>query len=166
MVQIREIREDDAEPFLSLCRLLDTETTQMMYEPDERETTVEEQRSAIHDLLATGNSTVLLAEVDGQLVGYVGCYGGEFRRVRHVGYVVAGVRTAYSGRGIGTLLFEALEGWARQRGMQRLELTVQEHNQAGIRLYRKMGFQVEGTRRRAMRVDDRWVDELYMAKLV
>jgi RimJ/RimL family protein N-acetyltransferase len=50
--------------------------------------------------------------------------------------------------------------------MQRLELTVQEHNQAGIRLYRKMGFQVEGTRRRAMRVDDRWVDELYMAKLV
>jgi RimJ/RimL family protein N-acetyltransferase len=165
MVEIREIREDDAEAFLALCRRLDEETTFMMYEPGERTTTVEEQRAVIHDLLATGNSTVLVAEVEGRLAGYVGCYGGEFRRVRHVGYIVAGVLQAYASRGIGTRLFAALDDWAAGSGIRRLELTVQARNEAGIRLYRKMGFEVEGTKRRAMRVDDEWIDELYMAKL-
>jgi ribosomal protein S18 acetylase RimI-like enzyme len=40
------------------------------------------------------------------------------------------------------------------------------HNAAAIGLYRKMGFEVEGTRRAALRIGAESVDEYYMAKLL
>jgi len=40
MIRIREIRESDAEEFLSLCKKIDAETQFMMFEPGERLTTI------------------------------------------------------------------------------------------------------------------------------
>lgn len=37
---------------------------------------------------------------------------------------------------------------------------------AAIRLYQRVGFEVEGTKRRSLRVEGEFVDELYMAKLI
>jgi RimJ/RimL family protein N-acetyltransferase len=51
-------------------------------------------------------------------------------------------------------------------GLHRLELMVMTHNAAAVALYRKMGFQVEGTHTHALCVDGRYVDEYCMAKLL
>ncbi len=40
------------------------------------------------------------------------------------------------------------------------------HNARAIRVYERHGFQVEGRRRQCLLVDGRYVDELYMAKLL
>jgi RimJ/RimL family protein N-acetyltransferase len=40
------------------------------------------------------------------------------------------------------------------------------HNLAAIALYQKAGFRTEGTRRRSLYVDDEYVDEYWMAKLI
>ena len=50
-VQIWTIRESDAEDFLRLCHQFDQETDLMLLGPDERTTTVGEQRRRIADLL-------------------------------------------------------------------------------------------------------------------
>lgn len=165
MLTIREITSDDAAAFLDLCLRLDGETAFMMFEPGERNTTVAQQRDMITAALASSNSTIIVAEADGELAGYVAAYGGEFNRIRHSAYVVAGVRQAFAGQGIGTRLFAELDAWAMRHGVHRLELTVRTDNGAAIRLYHRMGYDVEGTRRRSLRVDDHVVDELYMAKL-
>ncbi len=165
MVTIREITTTDAPSFLDLCRQLDRETTFMMYEPGERTTSVEQQQSMIAEVLASVNSTIIVAEVDGDLVGYVAASGGEFNRIRHSAYVVAGVRQGFAGQGIGTLLFSALDAWAVSHSVHRLELTVRVDNEAAIRLYKRMGFDVEGARRHSLLVDGEYVDELCMAKL-
>ncbi len=47
---IRTICQSDAEQYLNLCKKLDDETLSMMLEPNERTTTLEEQRTQI-DLL-------------------------------------------------------------------------------------------------------------------
>ena len=52
----------------------------MMLEPDERTTVAEQQKGRIRSLLATGNSMIFVAEDDKELVGYLGAYGGEFRK--------------------------------------------------------------------------------------
>lgn len=166
MVDIREIREDDAAPFLELCRRLDGETRFMMLEPGERQTSIEEQRRRIRELLSRDNSTLLVAETDGELVGYVEAVGGEFRRNRHCAHVVTGVLRAHGGRGVGTRLFAALDEWARRKGIVRIELTVMAHNERAVGLYRKMGYEVEGERRRSLLVEGEYVDEFYMAKLL
>ena len=166
MVTVRQIREADAAAFLELCHRLDEETRFMMLEPGERDTSIEEQRRRIRHTLLRDNQTILVAEAGGELVGYAAAHGGDFRRNRHCAQVVAGVLRAFCGRGVGTSLFSELEDWAKRNGIRRLELTVMAHNDRALRLYRKMGYEIEGTKRDSLLVDGSYVDEYYMAKLL
>lgn len=163
---IRTIRPDDAEQFLNLCTKLDEETQFMMLEPGERTTTVLEQQDYIERLLLRGNNTIIVAEYDGRLVGYLSAFGGEFNRNKHSVHLVIGILQAFTGCGIGSQMFVALEQWARQHSIHRLELTVMTHNEAGIALYRKRGFEVEGTKKQSLLVNGQYVDEYYMAKFL
>lgn len=165
-MRIRGIRETDAEAFLALQRQLDEETSFMMLEPGERTVTVEETVQRIHDILTKENQTILLAEEEGKLVGFAGAMGGRWRRNRHCVHLVAGILKDYTGRGIGTRLFEAVEVWAAKKGLHRLELTVMIHNERALALYRKMGFEIEGIKKDSLRVDGTYVDEYYMAKQI
>jgi RimJ/RimL family protein N-acetyltransferase len=70
------------------------------------------------------------------------------------------------GQGVGTQLFIAMGEWASQKNIHRLELTVMTHNQAGIALYKKRGFEIEGEKKHAIVIDGHYVDEYYMAKLL
>ncbi len=165
-VNIRNIREEDAEAYLELCHTLDRETEFMMLEPGERLITPEEQRQKIAALLEAGHSMVFVAEADEHLVGYLGAYGSSYQRNGHSVYLVLGILQAFSGQGIGTRLFAELHRWAEARNLHRLELTVMAHNEAAIALYKKTGFEVEGIKKDSIRLRDRFVDELYMAKLL
>jgi RimJ/RimL family protein N-acetyltransferase len=59
-----------------------------------------------------------------------------------------------------------LEEWAKQQHIHRLELTVMTHNIAGIALYKKQGFAIEGTKRQSLLINGQFIDEFYMAKLL
>ena len=102
MTIIREIKEEDAENFLALCRQLDEENKFMMLEPGERKTTVAEQEQRIREVLSTDNQIIFVAEEHGSLAGYVAANGGRFARNRHEAYIVIGILEAFTSRGIGT----------------------------------------------------------------
>ena len=163
---IRTATATDAKGVLELLLRLDEETRFMMYEPGERSTSVDRQAETLRALLVSNNSTFLLAEEGGRPVGFLEATGGAFRRNRHVAHLVIGVLEEHAGRGIGTALMVEAQRWARERGIRRLELTVETHNRAARALYEKMGFAVEGTRKDTMRVEGSSVDEYYMAKLL
>ncbi len=164
-VRFREAAAGDAAALLALMRSLDLETSFMLREPDER---TEDEHDVAADLAATaaaGNSVVMLAEVDGRLIGYAGARGGRFRRRAAKAHVVIGVLAEASGRGVGTGLLRELDIWAPGHGIHRLELTVMAHNERAAALYQRLGYTVEGRARECLFVDGRMVDELYMAKL-
>lgn len=165
-MNIREITEADAEAFLKLACQIDDETRFMMFEPGERQTTVEQHAAWTRKLKAIDNQTMFVVEQEGQLVGYLGAMGGAFRRSHHSVYIFLGLLEAYTGQGLGRRLLEAAEQWARARGLHRLELTVMPHNVRGLSLYQKMGFVIEGTKKHALLVDGTYVDEICMAKLL
>ena len=163
---LRTICKSDAEQFLNLCKQLDEETQFMLLEPGERKTTFEEQRDQIDNLLRQENQTIFVAEQDNQLVGYLEATGGTFKRNRHSAYLVIGILQAFAGQGIGTQLFQRMEEWAKQKHIHRLELKVMAHNTAGIALYKKQGFAIEGIRRHSLLINGQFVDEFSMAKLL
>jgi len=166
MVTIREISKMDAEALLQLRRQLDAETSFMLLEPDERTAVVEDEYIRIAEILQKENQRIFAAEQDKKLVGYLSAIGGGFRRNRHSAYIVIGILQAFVGQGIGAKLFTAMEHWARQQGLHRLELTVMVHNERGVNLYQKMGFEIEGRKRDSLCVDGRYIDEYSMAKLL
>ena len=50
------------------------------------------------------------------------------------------VLDGWRGRGIGTALMAAAEEWARDRGLDVLELDVATPNEGGRRLYERLGY--------------------------
>lgn len=166
MIIIRNIQPSDAQNFLALCKQLDEETQFMMLEPGERTTTIAEQAQRIQQLLANNHGTILLAEKNGCLVGYVAGERGSYNRNRHKADIVIGILLTHAGQGLGARLLVALEQWAHSIKLHKLELTVMAHNDRAIKLYKKMGFVVEGVSVDSLFVDGRYVDELDMAKIL
>lgn len=166
MITIRPIREEDAEQFLTMQKRVDAETKFMLFEPGERNTTVEQTREMIRSGLAAGTLVNFVAEADGRIVGWLGANRRLANRIRHKLYIVIGMEQAYAGQGVGTRLFQAIEEWGRANGIHRLELTVMCHNERGVALYRKMGYEIEGVEKHGLCVDGQWVDQYYMAKLL
>jgi RimJ/RimL family protein N-acetyltransferase len=163
---IREIILDDAESFVNLIKIVESESKFMLFESGERRISPEEQVKSIEVMRKSENSTILIAEEDNQLIGYLLAIGGNAKRNKHSVYLVIGVLSQYRGLGVGTQLFEQLEKWATEHDVHRLELTVVTRNEAGIRLYKKMGFDIEGTKRHSLYIEGNYVDEYYMSKFL
>ncbi|MDX8046663.1 GNAT family N-acetyltransferase [Gracilibacillus sp. S3-1-1] len=165
-MKIRQISLEEAKQLLELVRQVEQDAPYMLMEAGERKMTVEQQANMIQKMNSEENSTILIAEEDHQLVGYLFAIGGNARRTRHVVYLVIGIASDYRGRGIGTVLFKELEQWASEHKISRMELTVVTLNKSAVALYEKMGFTIEGTKQRSLLIDGEYYDEYYMAKLL
>ncbi|MGM7700620.1 GNAT family N-acetyltransferase [Pseudalkalibacillus sp. Hm43] len=165
-MKIRQIKESDAKAFLKLLKQLDGETEFMLFEDGERTTTINEQASKIKSITHDPHSTIFVVEKEARLIGFLGAMGNAQNRRRHSIHIAIGILQQWVGQGIGRKLFEEVERWAKQNGMHRLELTVMVHNEAGIALYNKAGYEIEGVKRHSMQVNGTYIDEYYMAKLI
>jgi RimJ/RimL family protein N-acetyltransferase len=73
----------------------------------------------------------------------------------------------YRNRGIGRKMMEYLLDWAKNnKEIKRIELLVFETNENAIELYTKMGFEIEGRKRKAVYKDGQYIDELVMGLLL
>jgi RimJ/RimL family protein N-acetyltransferase len=165
-MKIREINMDDAEIFTYLIQGVEADADFMLMGPGERTTTPEQHRKHIERLTSQRNSTIFVAEKEGKLVGYLMAIGGSVVRTQHSAYLVVGILKDYRGKGIGTLLFQGLEKWATKHNISRLELTVVTQNSTAVALYKKSGFEIEGTKRHSLIIDGCPYDEYYMSKLL
>lgn len=147
MIKVRQIKAEDAEKYMKLYSRLDEETNFRLYEPGERNVSLNEQAAEIENMINDGNSTIIVAEDGEELVGYLSGFSRSQNRVRHIVTIGIAILQSHVGMGIGTMLFKELEAWAREHNKHRLELTVMENNPSAYALYKKMGFEAEGTKR-------------------
>jgi putative acetyltransferase len=90
---------------------------------------------------------------------------GTALRRRHAMMLGISVAKAAQGQGVGSALMAALCDYAdRWLGTLRMELTVFTDNEAALALYRKFGFEIEGTLRGYAMRDGRYVDAYAMAR--
>jgi putative acetyltransferase len=109
----------------------------------------------------------LVAEAGTEIVGSAGLHAvGASPRRRHAMMLGISVAGPWQGRGVGRLLMQALCDYAdRWLGLRRIELQVYADNARAIALYRRFGFEHEGTHRAYALRDGRLVDSLSMARL-
>lgn len=107
----------------------------------------------------------LVAVAAAQVVGHAGLERMVGRRA-HAGRIGLGVHDAWVGKGVGTALLRAVVDQAeRWLGLRRLELSVFADNMPAVALYRRFGFEVEGTHRAHALRDGRYVDTFTMARI-
>jgi L-phenylalanine/L-methionine N-acetyltransferase len=108
----------------------------------------------------------LVAEVDGEVVGSIGLIANTRPRINHIGSLGMMVRDDWQGKGIGSRMMQAAVELADQwLNLVRLELTVYVDNEPAIALYRKFGFEIEGTHRKSTFRDGEFVDTYTMARV-
>ncbi len=76
------------------------------------------------------------------------------------------VERAWRGRGVGRAMLAHLLAAARTLGYHKMVLATFPYNEAGVSLYRKMGFAPVGVYHEQGRLDGRWVDVLIMERLL
>lgn len=114
----------------------------------------------------SANAVQLVAELDGKVVGILGLHLEQNPRRRHSAGIGMAVHDEFQGRGIGSALVAAAldlaDNWL---GLQRIELQVFVDNAAAVHLYKKFGFEIEGTLRDFALRDGAYVDAYAMARL-
>jgi putative acetyltransferase len=111
------------------------------------------------------NDHVLVAEIDGRVVGIAGLHLKD-GKARHVGWIGIAVHDAFAQRGVGRALTDAILSIADDAlGLVRVELEVFADNARAIHLYRKLGFVEEGIKRKAYFRGGAFIDAILMARL-
>lgn len=101
-----------------------------------------------------------------QLVGWCDVLPliGQMRA--HSSVLGMAVAADFRGQGIGRQLITAALTRADERGLKRVELAVRAENTVAQTLYKSVGFELEGTQRRAWCLDGQFIDVHCMARLV
>jgi putative acetyltransferase len=109
----------------------------------------------------------LVACIEGEIVamGGLDLFPKSPRR-RHAGHIGLAVHDKWQSKGVGSALMKALidaaDNWLN---LSRLELTVFTDNEAALKLYKKLGFVIEGTHRKFAFRDGEYVDAYTMARV-
>ncbi len=162
---IRKAIEDDAKIWFEFMSNLDKETNYMLYEEGERKNNEKIIENLIKNKVK-GKDLLLVADDNGDLAGFLSASINKVNRVKHVAYIVCGIRKQYRGQGIGTRFFQELDAWALENSLRRLELTVVCENKVAVKLYEKSGFVIEGIQRKSFCLNGKYLDQYYMGKLI
>jgi ribosomal protein S18 acetylase RimI-like enzyme len=135
---------------------------------ESRETNTESVIRSILKMFWHGERMVTFVAYKGDdLVGYLSLVFGKGNKFKGNCHLVStAVSPAERGKGIGTQLFDIAEKCASTRGARRIELEVFATNTGAIRLYERLGYEVEGRKKRAVETAEGSDDLILMAKFL
>lgn len=159
-VDIRPLHPDDTEDLYAIFCHPAVGRTTLQLPSQEIIETQERVNNPNHGLFR------FVAAVRGRVIGIATLNRSQRPRLDHSAGLGMAVHPDFWGRGIGSQLVEALldlaDNWLN---LKRIDLDVNTDNHAGIRLYEKYGFEIEGTKIMHTFGDGRWADSHFMARI-
>ncbi len=158
-IKIRPYKTDDTQPILEIINHNILYST-ALYDYNIR---TYEQQQAILEEKINKNFPVIVAELNGKVVGF-GMYS-EFRfreaykfTVEHSVYV----NEDFHGKGIGKLLLQELIALARKQKLHTMIAVIDSENQSSVEFHEKFGFKTVGIIKESGYKFDRWLDSVFM----
>jgi RimJ/RimL family protein N-acetyltransferase len=158
--EVRPARPGDARSFLEAFRSVAAE--RRFIQTEEVSQTARQYRRLFRRPVSVEGAN-LVAVSGGGIIGSISIRRDEHPATRHTASIGMFVTSAWRGQGVGTALLEGAMRWARDAGVERVDLSVYPHNQAAIALYRGFGFVEEGRLIRHAKKSYGYEDEILMA---
>jgi RimJ/RimL family protein N-acetyltransferase len=109
------------------------------------------------------NSIILAYFVDDKIVGCCGLLLEKRTKIAHTATLFSMyVKDEMRGNGIGLQLINAVKDCAKNNDVKHLYLGCNAENRGAVRLYKKCGFKVYGTKPNYSRIGDKFYDDLIM----
>ncbi len=164
MMEIRRLNEQDVEQYLEI-RLQSLQTNPEAFASsyeEEKERPIELYQSRLNP---QSPSITVGAVEDGQLVGIVTLVTETKQKLSHRANIVSTyVIPEKRGDKIGRKLIEqAIQYAQRMQGIEQIYLTVASENKAARQLYLSSGFNFFGTDKKALKLEDHYIDIDHMA---
>ncbi|MEK5389580.1 N-acetyltransferase [Margalitia sp. FSL K6-0131] len=166
---IRTAALKDAKQILDLEYSIICEREFFISVPEEIEKpSIQEQKEWIHKIIENEKETMLVAEIDGGVVGWIVFQSDNRKRLSHTGSLSMLVKKEYRGMGIGKMLLKALLDWAEKNlFIEKVSLGVLSTNLRAISLYKSIGFLEEGRKIKEFKMsENEYVDDILMYKFV
>jgi RimJ/RimL family protein N-acetyltransferase len=142
---IREVEEKDAENLIAYSKTVFASTDQVLTTLEEYNISVTDEKAWINNINKSSNSKLLIAELDGQIIGFLFFIGQQKTKITHVGELGVNVHPDYQDLGIGRALMECVMEWANGHShLEKIVLQVFATNRKAISLYQSLGFTEEG----------------------
>jgi RimJ/RimL family protein N-acetyltransferase len=160
--RIRRAVPSDASALVKLGRAVSSEPEAwLITESDWRD--VGDERRYLRAVRRSPHAAVYVAENEHGIVARLSLARDSHPASLHVADLELMVAAGHRRHGIGRALLEQAVSWARESGIEKLELHVFPHNEPAIRLYEQFGFEREGLRRGHFRRGGKLVDAVLMA---
>ena len=158
-IEIRPYKTQDAQAILDIINY------NILYSTSLYDYTIRtyDQQKNILDEKITKNFPVIVAEIEGTVVGF-GMYS-EFRFREAYKYTVEHsvyVDQNNNGKGIGKMLLNELIILAKKQGLHTMIGVIDAENQNSIDFHKKFGFKTVGVIKESGYKFDRWLDSVFM----
>lgn len=164
-ISIREARPEDARELLRFIHQISFESDFLSFGPGEFDLNEEQEAEFLRRSLECSNRIYMVAFEGEKAIGTVNFSGGSRPRTCHSGELGLSVARSHWGQGIGTRLLQHLIAWAEAHAtVDKLQLQVRVDNDRAIALYQRLGFEHEGTIKRAMAIDGVYYDSHLMGR--
>lgn len=150
----RSPTREDAAAMVEYMKLTAAETHFLMRTPEECTMTVQQEADLLQNINDSGDTVMIVCEIDGKLAGNCKLAFGSRVRNRHRASVAIALPKEYWGLGIGTAMFEEMIALSKAWGALQMELEFVEGNERARGLYEKMGFRIVWEKPNAIRLED------------
>ena len=160
---LREADPDDAPKVLAYLNRVGGESDNLLFGKDGFPMPVERERAFL-ELQRRAEKSIMLAGFVGDEVVSISSVNAltTRERVAHRAGVAISVGKPYWNQGVGRRAMETLIQFAKNCGLEVLQLEVRADNAPAIALYEKVGFEKMGLYKKFMKVDGRDFDAWYM----
>jgi RimJ/RimL family protein N-acetyltransferase len=141
---VRSAIETDAKQLSEIRVQIDGETENMDREKGEAFIDTPGFEQIIKTDTEHPRNLFLVAVVQDRIVGFARCEGTYLKRSSHKVEFGVGVLKEFWGYGIGKNLLKESISWADSNGINKMTLHVLETNEKAMKLYQRLGFEIEG----------------------
>ncbi len=160
-ITIERATAKDAAAMIKYLKQIGGETDNLTFGAEGLPITLEAEEAYIKQMENSCNDVMLVAKVDGKIVGDASLSRLP-RRLSHRGDLGIAVVKEYWNQGIGSQLMSKILDFAKENSFEIIDLQVRSDNLRAIHLYERYGFQKIGTHPTFFKINNEYVSFDYM----
>ena len=157
MIVIIEGIPEDAKAVIEFTKKAGGETDNLTFGAEGLDVTPEQEAVFLQEMHENPRAVFLCAWKEDTLIG-TGFLGGMNKRMKHRARLAISILKSEWNNGVGSAMMEKLIGFAKENGIEIVELEVRCDNKRAIHLYEKYGFKHIGTSPAFFKIKDEYID--------